>query len=200
MNLLTAHIHAGFPGAPSQSYGGYIGWSKFVLGAIVWAGLPDPIQANDVSRQVGDPKLDAMKVLMGNWEAISPRGEALTGKEILKAVTLSGLGAAYADVSAAMAELRDETPRCLGVELRAIKGRVFDNRKFVEASKFRHAVRWAVVNSDGSPLDYGATSPTTTPTRTDLDGCALDGRAHDPTAEIAGPPRDEAVPSSTGGI
>ena len=196
LQLLTAHIHAGFPGATLRPYGGYIGWSKFVRGAIVWAGLPDPIQTNDDSRQVGDPKLDAMKVLMGNWEAISPRGEALTGRAILAAVTPSNLGAAFDDVSQALSELREQSPKCLGVELRAAKGRVFGGRKFVSAGSAQRSVRWSVVNSDGSPLDYGATSTPTTPTQMDIYHCGLQPRTDDTPRAGEG---DGAAPSFPGG-
>ncbi len=85
ITILRAYIHAGCPVQPGGEWGGFEEWSKFIRGALVWAGQPDPLQTRASARQ-NDESLDQVAMLINGIREIDPNGVGVTTQTIEQAL------------------------------------------------------------------------------------------------------------------
>jgi hypothetical protein len=84
--LLRGYWAAGKPNQHLTNWGSYEGWSDLVRAAVVWVGLPDPVEARKtIAKQ--DPTVNALKAIMNGLRAFDSAGAGLTASEILERIT-----------------------------------------------------------------------------------------------------------------
>lgn len=84
LTLVRAYIVAGFPGK-LRPLASFEEWSDLVRSALVWLGLPDPVETTETARE-DDPELTALRdVLVGWQEAIGSR--EITVRELIEIAT-----------------------------------------------------------------------------------------------------------------
>lgn len=82
LTILRAYICAGKPKQESQAWGGYEEWSRLIVGAIVWTGLPDPGKGREELR-AHDPKGQALDELLNLWPVIDPQRAGLRAQDLV---------------------------------------------------------------------------------------------------------------------
>jgi hypothetical protein len=128
------------PRASVSPFGSFDDWSRVVRGAMVGAGLPDPIGARDEITDRGDEMREAQVAF---FEAIeqAQKGGSASARELL----------ASPQVLTAARELAtgrpgDEvTSHALGVMLRSLRDRVLNGRRLTCESR-QNTMRWRVVS------------------------------------------------------
>lgn len=137
LTLLRAYIVRGQPNPP-QSLGSFEVWSNLVRGALVWAGMPDPVASMEEVRG-SDPRRSELRSVMSQWDStIGPR--PVTSAEIIAAAT-AHLEFREALLAVAGAGGAINTAR-LGVWLRRIKGRIADGLRIEAATMSGGINRW----------------------------------------------------------
>jgi hypothetical protein len=151
--VLSKYIEAGRPDQKLKPFGDYFGWSDLVRSAIVWAGMPDPLEANDEMRENADTRASSFECLLHEWEKLDPKGEGLTAAQIIE-LAYTRTSSDFDDIRAALDELAPKRDvNRFGYAIRANKGRRYGGRYMDRppATKSKRvAVRWAVFNADGS--------------------------------------------------
>lgn len=118
LTLSLAYAAAGFPEVDLPPYGGFAEWDKWCRRPLAWIGLPDPLKASEVFREV-DPDLATQRQLYAAWHD-------LHGNASLTAAAL---------IDSANQTMRDAlnsvcadhiSPRRLAGWLRRHKGRIVD--------------------------------------------------------------------------
>ena len=130
LTVLRAYIIAGRPD-PVPALGSFAEWSKLVPGALVWLGLPNPIDTMETVRQA-DPQHNTLLALLKLWEA-EFGDQAMTVREVIEhADKHDGSGYFSKSFRDALAEVAEErgkqrgvlSSRALGYWLRKMQGRV----------------------------------------------------------------------------
>lgn len=148
--LPIAYLAAGTPtidGLPPL--GGFEEWDQLVRRPLVWAGLPDPLNASDSLREQ-DPDLAGMRALLSAWHDVFGDKE-VTAAEVLSA----GMGSKdlarvpeYPELYDALQVACAEKPnaRRLGTWLRIHRNRIVDGLQLeqTKTDPKRKVARWRV--------------------------------------------------------
>jgi hypothetical protein len=115
LTILGAYFHAGKPEQPGGAWGSFEAWSSVIRGAVVWAGLADPLKTREEAK-ASDNSRELLSLLIHGLIEADPDGTGLTAREIESVV----------------AYIPDQTPSCPSLVEAAsqICGPKFDSRKF----------------------------------------------------------------------
>ncbi len=122
VTVLRAFVAAGRPKQGLQPWGSYEAWSDLIRGAVVHAGLPDPVTTRQVVRDA-DRSAETLRLLIVGLEEI---GEPATAADIGRILSRDvGDHDPYPSLRAAISELCSKLDaRSIGNRLRSFKGRV----------------------------------------------------------------------------
>lgn len=67
LTIVRAYAHAGFPDK-LRPLASFEEWSDLVRSALVWLGLPDPVETTESARE-DDPELNALRDVLSNWNS-----------------------------------------------------------------------------------------------------------------------------------
>jgi hypothetical protein len=150
--LLMEYCAAGRPKPDRmEAWGGYEEWSDLVRGAIVWAGLPDPVK-NREQLIYSDTDHDVGKMLVEGLDELGQDKGFLTCQEIIdelyapgKTITemqkYSTLREAI-EIASSSNRRGNPTAKSLGWILKRYRGRVFDGKKVHRAGR-----QWRVLDT-----------------------------------------------------
>ncbi len=144
LTLLRAYFVAGKPVQPGGVWGSFEGWSSVVRGAVVWAGLADPLATRETAK-ADDQSGAIVRGLIGGLLEVDETGEGLTAREIAKR-----LNDAEADnfptlreVVAEVATVRGVVDaKRLGYQLRKFRGRIANNWQIAGEAGHGGLIRW----------------------------------------------------------
>jgi hypothetical protein len=154
LTILRAYVAAGRPTCNLKPLGSFESWSALVRSAIVWVGLPDPVE----TLAANDPQADSAKgsqvLFLEALSAVDPSGDGLLAIEVIEKAESDSTGKgplrlAILDLCGTRDGKFPSAPR-LGAKLRAMKGRrhtlVGGTRAYLDAAQQRTGVsRWRVV-------------------------------------------------------
>src|SRR5207245_6819950 len=105
LTMLRAYCAARKPALGLRPMGSFEGWSGLVRGAIVWAGLPDPVETRGDSDDI-DTDAIALADLISGWAEL-PNGMGSDGCTIAQALDVLRDGAEryHARLRSALGEL-----------------------------------------------------------------------------------------------
>jgi hypothetical protein len=144
--ILRAYVVAGKPRQGLPSWGSYEAWSSWVREPLVWAGLPDPLEARREFIEEADSEGQRRGALLHALAETFPGGQGFTVSQALKRCEGQGTDGALAEVlSECFGEL--PTARKLGDHFRTIRrkptaGLVLDQ---LEKQTRNKVARWKVV-------------------------------------------------------
>lgn len=135
LTILRAYCLAGMPSADLPELGSFTAWNQLIRGAILWLGLPDPVETRNRLAMDSDSTIGAMHTLL---EALEPH--ALHPRRIT-AVELCRRAGDDPELAAALEELIEEklSSRSVGRLFRQMRGRVFGARTLVPHAERRTA-------------------------------------------------------------
>jgi hypothetical protein len=137
--ILQGYFRDRRPNMGLPPLGSFEGWSDLVRSAVVWCGLPDPMNTR-VALAESDDDTALLRQLLAGWREASPGGmtsaEAIEHAHAIKesdgAVTYK-----FPTLRAAIDEVGGSNPRhALGLKLRNYKGRVVDGYYFSKIGSF----------------------------------------------------------------
>ena len=70
LTILRAYVEAGRPSLGLAPMGSFGPWSRSVRSALVWAGMPDPVETQKEIREGADRDLDAWSTVLVSWHHI----------------------------------------------------------------------------------------------------------------------------------
>ena len=148
LTILRAYVHAGRPVPPGGrgTLGSFEGWCALVRDALVWAGLPDPLDTRAEMVETADRSRQTLAALLEGLERIDPGG-GLSSTDILRRLSLTP--ASHPDLLDAVLELCDAPggklpgSRTLGNRLRTKKGTVCAGR-VLDSRDVSGSARWFV--------------------------------------------------------
>jgi hypothetical protein len=149
LTIMRAYAAAGYPDQP-RALGSYEQWSRMVRGALMWVGLPDPVESmSEIHRD--NPATEVMSALFECWEQVFG-DRTVTAKDVLDAA-LAGDGGSdtlvsFQDVVSSACQGRSNTD-ALGKWLRDHKGKVSDGRSLVAAGQRQHVNLWKIEKTIG---------------------------------------------------
>jgi len=163
LTVLRAYHLAGWPKHGKPRKGSYEGWDDLVRGALIWAGMPDPLAGDkDFQREGGDGDAENLRVLLHAWHDVFGDGPK-TLAEVIEYATYvpassfqtdsqrkatAASNAERAPLRAALKALDDKSgyldARTIGNALRLVKGQIRDGLKLVR-----------VTNAAGKPTHAG---------------------------------------------
>ncbi len=139
LTILRAWVCSGRPHMGCSTWGSFEAWSATVPPAVVHAGLPDPMLAQEELESEGDPKREALRVLLELWPRLgdsAPNG--VTAKQAINELydrDKDGPPDGFDSLRDAIEELAPPRPpshpdpRTLARHLRAHKNRVLRGRR-----------------------------------------------------------------------
>jgi hypothetical protein len=143
LTILRAHVVAG---RPRFEGGGRFGaWDRVVRDAVMFAGLPDPVETTQALVKEADGA-DPLEAVFLAWSELDPDGSGLTSREILKRLKADPNG----DAAAVFCDLCNVpgvdrlTTRGIGAQLKKSKDRVVGGRVLASRSAGGNALRWLV--------------------------------------------------------
>lgn len=163
LTALRAYILAGRPPHGKPAKGSFEHWDRLIRGALIWAGLPDPLGGTARLRSEGDADRDKLRALLHAWHQAFGAGEKRVGTVIEYANMMRNDDEdGGCDLYSALAEY------CPGVELRAQKlgtvlrkhkGRIVDGMRLVRCEGTTGgSARWRVEVVGGQatlPVELG---------------------------------------------
>jgi len=164
LTILRAYFVAGRPVQPGGVWGSYESWSELVRGAIVWAGLADPLKTRETAK-ADDQSSSIVRGLIGGLIEIDQSGGGLTVREIVTA-----LNSAKDNEFTSMREVVTEHAttkgnidgRRLTYVFRRYKGRVANGWQIAGESAKGGVMRWRCVSVEGDHGDHGDHAPAVT--------------------------------------
>lgn len=165
LTILRAYFAAGCPAMPGGAFGSFEAWSRIIRGAIVWAGLADPLATRETAK-ASDDSAERLGMLVAGLREADPDGIGLTIREIERLVghrpapdttpTCPALQEAIAMICGERFNARK-----VSYYLRSLLGRVVDGVKIEARSAGGNLKRWFLAPGN-SPLK-GETTPKLTP-------------------------------------
>ena len=156
LTVVRAYIVAGKPNTLPR-LASFEEWSDLVRSALVWLGLPDPVETTNDARE-DDSDLLALRDLVINWEATIGRGSPKTVKQAVEIANLrqqDDFGNAghyvsqeFRDALICVAGARNDIDaRKLGNYLRSVEGRIVNGLRVKRDKPDKHTknLMWVVV-------------------------------------------------------
>lgn len=162
LTLLRAWVVAGRPDMGLPLWGSFEEWSRVVPAALVFAGMPDPMETRRGLEMASDPQRNAVAILLEFWPKFDVTGNGVTVVSVLKQLFPQRGGYMadpppepeyYEAMKEATLELAASKggdrvdPRTLGMVVRRARGRVINGRTFVENGSTGGSTRWRVQQS-----------------------------------------------------
>jgi hypothetical protein len=155
LTILRAYFVAGRPVQPDGTWGSYGAWSALVRGAIVWAGLADPL-ATRATAKADDTSGAIVLGLIGGLLELDEHGNGLTVREMLALLNDTANQNRYPAMREAVAEvatLRGIIDQAkLTYAFRKYKGRIANGWQIVGEPARSGVNRWAAKAISG---DHG---------------------------------------------
>ncbi|MBX3416588.1 MAG: hypothetical protein KF851_03215 [Pirellulaceae bacterium] len=146
LTILRGYFSAGCPLANDGTWGSFESWTRVIRGAVVWAGLGDPLNARNEAREQ-DATATTLGMLIGGLiEAGADQGVGLTAAEICE-FSLNVLNPAPS-LTAALNEICGYriNPKTIGKHLSQFRERVFDGKKIACYKGRANLNYWRVVS------------------------------------------------------
>jgi hypothetical protein len=132
LTVLRAYFAAGCPDQHLSAWGSFEQWSRVVRGALVWAGMPDPIGGRKELTETGDSETGTLERCLIEWEKL---GKPMLVSDVLSEMSVGAF--AHAELKAALAELCECAPDKLTTKLVSMQLRKY-KRKNVGGRRFDH--------------------------------------------------------------
>ena len=153
--ILRGYFVAGCPTQKGKRWGSFDNWNKIIRGAVVWAGLPDPLETLEYAK-TNDESGDALRLLMAGLLEMDDGQGGLTTAEIIQTLhdTRENPGT-HSEMREVVAEhLSRPDAKQLGYLLRKYANRRIGNCKISRSTGHARQKRWqAVIHGDDG--DYG---------------------------------------------
>ncbi len=165
LTVLRAYFNAGLPDQ-GGTWGSFESWHRIIRGAIVWAGLDDPMTTRE-SAEAEDASLAILRGLIGGLIEVDENGNGMTAREITARLAEDQTGKRFPAMREAVAEVAMDRgavdSRKLGNALKGHKGRIANGFKIDGKSGKGGVVRWSVKQvSGGSGGSGGSVLPVPT--------------------------------------
>lgn len=144
LTILRAFFVVGCPDQKLSSWGSFEQWSRVVRGALVWAGMPDPVSGRTELTETGDSEIGVLERVLIEWEKL---GKPMLVSDLLSEMSVGGF--AHADLKAALAELCECSPdklnaRLVGSQLRKYRKKNVGGLRFDHKPKQGGGTPWFV--------------------------------------------------------
>ncbi|MDB4545020.1 hypothetical protein N9009_00500 [bacterium] len=157
LTVLRAFVVAERPYSGNR-LGSFESWSETICGAIVFSGMPNPLETVSIVRDQ-DNTGAIVRMLLDGLDAVAGV-DGLTSREILDGIKTDHISKAddiqlgWESLQSAFAELTDKpSSQRIGGALKRFHGRVCDNRRIVNRPGRSNVKRWTVeVLSDGNDV------------------------------------------------
>lgn len=91
LTILRGYQAAGCPDMRLPAMGGFTDWHRFVRGAVVWCGMPDPVKTQEELTRTADRSVAELAALLdGIWTAQAGSAEFCSTKQLLVIADLPG--------------------------------------------------------------------------------------------------------------
>ncbi len=147
LTVLRGYFAAGCPDQKLTPWGSFEGWSRVVRGALVWAGMPDPIGGRTELVESGDTEGNALESALTAWQLAF-------GAKVMLASEVIDTMSRHPDLIKGLSELCGCDPqkldtRTLGLALRTNKRRTAGKLRFNHQKKGPKGVPWYVEGVGG---------------------------------------------------
>jgi hypothetical protein len=144
LTVLRGYFAAGCPDQRLTSWGSFEQWSRIVRGALVWAGMPDPINGRRELVESGDSELGVLERVLIEWEKL---GKPMLVSDLLAEMHVGAF--AHAALKEALAELCECSPdklttKLISMQLRKYKKKNVGGRRFDHKPKQGGGTPWFV--------------------------------------------------------
>lgn len=144
LTVLRAYFAAGCPDQHVSAWGSFEQWSRIVRGALVWAGMPDPIGGRKELTETGDSETGTLERVLIEWEKLD---KPMLVSDLLSEMSVGGF--AHAALKAALAELCECAPdklttKGVSMQLRKYKRKNVGGRRFDHKPKQGGGTPWFV--------------------------------------------------------
>jgi hypothetical protein len=150
LTILSAYCRTGQLDQKLRPWGSYEAWTRFIRGAVVWIGLPDPGDTRMTDAEGGDREAAALQGLLAGWREIDPNNQGMTAAQVITRLDDQAFKNSYPILRGVLADLFDVPPghlpstRRLGYKLRAFKGRNCGGWCFHAETTHDSTIRWRV--------------------------------------------------------
>ena len=163
LTILRAYIVAGKPPQRGGQFGSFEGWSSLIRGAIVWAGLPDPLTTRETAK-ADDTSGAIVRGLIGGLLEMDDYGDGLTARDIVYRL-VSSSDSIYSTMREVVLEVATSKgkidAKLLGYALRRYRGRIANGCKIDGTTGRLGVVKWKAARvSAGDAGDAGDDSTT----------------------------------------
>jgi hypothetical protein len=146
LTMLRAYFNAGLPDQ-GGTWGSFESWHRIIRGAIVWAGLADPMTTRE-SAEAEDTSLAIVRGLIGGLLELDEYGDGLTAREIAAKLAEDQTGKRFPAMREAVAEVAmvrgAVDPRRLGNIIKRYQGRIANGFAIRSKAARSGVVRWTV--------------------------------------------------------
>lgn len=144
LTVLRAYLAAGCPDQSLSAWGSFEAWSRVVRGALVWAGMPDPIGGRKELAETGDSETGTLERVLIEWEKL---GKPMLVSDVLSEMHVGAF--AHAALKEALAELCECSPdklttKLVSMQLRKYKRKNVGGRRFDHKPKIGGGTPWFV--------------------------------------------------------
>jgi hypothetical protein len=144
LTVLRGYFAAGCPDQGLSSWGSFEEWSRIVRGALVWAGMPDPIGGRAELIESGDSEMGVLERTLIEWEKL---GKPMLVSDVLAEMHLGAF--AHAALKEALAELCECSPdklttKGISMQLRKYRKKNVGGRRFDHKPKQGGGTPWFV--------------------------------------------------------
>jgi hypothetical protein len=159
LTILRGYCAAGRPDQRLKPWGSFTGWSELVRSAVVWAGLPDPGETRQDSKQA-DREASRLPAILAGIEFLDAAGAGVTAMEIVHRIGGSAdqMGPSELALRDALTDLcrskgaEMPSPRSIGMRLHHLRGRVAGG-KYLHRGERDHTAIWSVKTAAAPPGD-----------------------------------------------
>lgn len=145
LTILRAYFVAGCPVQSGGTFGSFENWSHVIRGAVVWAGLADPMDTRETA-EADDQSSAIVRGLMGGLLEIDDTGDGMTCREIITAMNGADIDR-YPTMREVIAESATNRgvadARKLGYVLRRYRGRVSGGFRLTATTAHGGRLSWS---------------------------------------------------------
>lgn len=144
LTVLRGYFAAGCPDQGLPAWGSFEEWSHIVRGALVWVGMPDPLQGRTELVESGDSEIGALERVLIEWEKF---GKPMLVSDVLTEMHIGAF--AHAALKEALAELCECSPdklttKSVSMQLRKYRKKNVGGRRFDHKPKQGGGTPWFV--------------------------------------------------------
>jgi hypothetical protein len=149
LTILKAYAVTGFPDRRIEAWGSFEDWSRVVRGALLWCGLPDPVETRGELEAESEEGISEHAQLVFAWEELQTAMGRKSGATIKEALTFL---AAKPDAARSLREMVESFPRkggqadpnIIARRLREAKDRNYGGKMLQSSGNPKDALRWKV--------------------------------------------------------